>query len=381
MSRIDCFNLSGRSSCQRSGPPGLLHNLAWDICPFLQGAPQMELCDGYRFGSIGWRFVGSFSDETHSKWFQWWRIRSGNLPPHFHAALQSLLAGDVLDAEADGMSFVNFLKWSLVRGGAQMDLTPQVSQIAAMSSTFMLPFLLLAPTLQRLRVLCNLGMASPWLAAAVTAQVLMGSLFVYNAKFTTELNLFYSLGDNGVFLTMRVWCKTAHAIGACLSSFLGPLIYSEAWASPIRKSPRWLHRNSWTLNKCRVHWWKETSFIPHPRSPIPNCHPSSTPPGVACGSFPGGHGRLRHDLRRLQRLLRLPCGAGGHGQRGGRPRAASGEEARHCMGPAAISWWRARKPQETSWFGDMQMDRNGNIPLFLEDPRQQRWGNQAKKMG
>ena len=96
-----------------------------------------------------------------------------------------------------------------------------------MSST-LLPFLLLAPTLQRLRVLCNLGMASPWLAAAVTAQVLMGYLFVYNAKFTTDLNLFYSLGDNGVFLTMQVWCKTAHAIGACLSSFLGPLMYSEA---------------------------------------------------------------------------------------------------------------------------------------------------------
>eukprot|EP00435_Cladocopium_sp_Y103_P073464 s45_g43.t1 len=80
-------------------------------------------------------------------------------------------------------------------------------------------------------VLCNLGMASPWLAAAVTAQVLMGSLFVYNAKFTTDLNLFYSLGDNGVFLTMQVWCKTAHAIGACCSSFLGPLIYSEV--SPV----------------------------------------------------------------------------------------------------------------------------------------------------
>mmetsp|Transcript_33535 Transcript_33535/g.72212 ORF Transcript_33535/g.72212 Transcript_33535/m.72212 type:complete len:638 (-) Transcript_33535:80-1993(-) len=80
-------------------------------------------------------------------------------------------------------------------------------------------------------VFCNLGMASPWLAAAVTAQVLMGSLFVYNAKFTTDLNLFYSLGDNGVFLTMQVWCKTAHAIGACGSSFLGPLIYSEV--SPV----------------------------------------------------------------------------------------------------------------------------------------------------
>mmetsp|Transcript_37148 Transcript_37148/g.61162 ORF Transcript_37148/g.61162 Transcript_37148/m.61162 type:complete len:92 (+) Transcript_37148:2-277(+) len=79
-------------------------------------------------------------------------------------------------------------------------------------------------------VLCNLGMASPWLPAAVTAQVLMGSLFVYNAKFTTDLNLFYSLGDNGIFLTMQVWSKTAHAIGACLSSFCAPVIYSEVSA-------------------------------------------------------------------------------------------------------------------------------------------------------
>jgi hypothetical protein len=76
-------------------------------------------------------------------------------------------------------------------------------------------------------------MASPWLAAAVTAQVLMGSLFVYNAKFTTDLNLFYSLGDNGVLLTMQVWCKTAHNAGACFSSVLGPLIYLEAAGKPF----------------------------------------------------------------------------------------------------------------------------------------------------
>mmetsp|Transcript_41266 Transcript_41266/g.84276 ORF Transcript_41266/g.84276 Transcript_41266/m.84276 type:complete len:498 (-) Transcript_41266:53-1546(-) len=79
--------------------------------------------------------------------------------------------------------------------------------------------------------LCNLAMASPWLVAAVTAQVLMGSLFVYNAKFTTDLNLFYSLGDNGVLLTIQVWCKTAHNAGACFSSVVGPLIYSEV--SPV----------------------------------------------------------------------------------------------------------------------------------------------------
>ena len=88
-------------------------------------------------------------------------------------------------------------------------------------------------TLRPLRALCNLAMASPWLVAAVTAQVLMGSLFVYSLKFTTDLSLFYSLGDNGVLLTMQVWCKTAHNAGACFSSVLGPLIYLEAAGKPF----------------------------------------------------------------------------------------------------------------------------------------------------
>ena len=76
-------------------------------------------------------------------------------------------------------------------------------------------------------------MASPWLVAAVTAQVLMGSLFVYSLKFTTDLSLFYSLGDNGVLLTIQVWCKTAHNAGACFSSVLGPFIYLEAAGKPF----------------------------------------------------------------------------------------------------------------------------------------------------
>jgi hypothetical protein len=61
----------------------------------------------------------------------------------------------------------------------------------------------------------------------------MGSLFVYSLKFTTDLSLFYSLGDNGVLLTMQVWCKTAHNAGACFSSVLGPLIYLEAAGKPF----------------------------------------------------------------------------------------------------------------------------------------------------
>jgi len=71
-------------------------------------------------------------------------------------------------------------------------------------------------------------------------------------------------------------------------------------------------------------------------SPFFNCH-SPLPfrhliAGVACGSLPGGHGCLRYDLRGLQRLLRLPRGAAGHGKRRGTARAAQGEEAHLYVG-------------------------------------------------
>ena len=53
-------------------------------------------------------------------------------------------------------------------------------------------------------ILCNLGMTSPWLPLAVTAQVIMGTVYVYTSKLTTDLNLFYSLGDQSVFLSLQV---------------------------------------------------------------------------------------------------------------------------------------------------------------------------------
>ncbi|CAK9039582.1 Uncharacterized protein SCF082_LOCUS23167 [Durusdinium trenchii] len=72
--------------------------------------------------------------------------------------------------------------------------------------------------------LCNLGMTSPWLPLAVTAQVLMGTVYVYTCKLTSDLNLFYSLGDQSVFLSLQVYCKNMEALGGCLASFLGPLL-------------------------------------------------------------------------------------------------------------------------------------------------------------
>ncbi|CAK9014453.1 unnamed protein product [Durusdinium trenchii] len=76
-------------------------------------------------------------------------------------------------------------------------------------------------------ILFNMGMISPFLPLAVTAQVFMGTVYVYTSKFTTDLNLFYSLGDSAVFLSLQVYGKNADALGGCISSFLATWLYDE----------------------------------------------------------------------------------------------------------------------------------------------------------
>ena len=69
-------------------------------------------------------------------------------------------------------------------------------------------------------VLCNLGMAMPPLFIAVTAQVIMGTVFVYATKAATDLNLYYSMGDTEVFLTMQVYCKNVECFaGECIITY------------------------------------------------------------------------------------------------------------------------------------------------------------------
>ena len=48
----------------------------------------------------------------------------------------------------------------------------------------------------KLQVLFNLGMVSPSLPVAITAQIFMGTTFVYSCKWSTDMNLYYSLGDS-----------------------------------------------------------------------------------------------------------------------------------------------------------------------------------------
>ena len=76
-------------------------------------------------------------------------------------------------------------------------------------------------------MLCNFGMISPWLPLAIFAQVAMGTVFVYTVKMATDLNLFYSLGDSNVYLSLQVYCKNAEALGGCAASFFGPFLFDQ----------------------------------------------------------------------------------------------------------------------------------------------------------
>jgi len=53
----------------------------------------------------------------------------------------------------------------------------------------------------------------------IVAQVFMGSSYVYSSKWSTDMNLFYSLGDSSVFLTLQVYCRNAEAIGGLLRTY------------------------------------------------------------------------------------------------------------------------------------------------------------------
>ena len=74
--------------------------------------------------------------------------------------------------------------------------------------------------------LFNAGMMSPWLPLAIVAQVFMGSSYVYSSKWSTDMNLFYSLGDSNVFLTLQVYCRNAEAVGGSMAGLLGIYLFT-----------------------------------------------------------------------------------------------------------------------------------------------------------
>ncbi|CAK9083299.1 unnamed protein product [Durusdinium trenchii] len=82
-------------------------------------------------------------------------------------------------------------------------------------------------------VLLNFGMCLPWLPAAVASQIIMGTLFVFAQKASTEINLFYSLGDSQVFLILQVLSRNADCLGGMLVGYLGLALYELEPISPF----------------------------------------------------------------------------------------------------------------------------------------------------
>ncbi|CAJ1417358.1 unnamed protein product [Effrenium voratum] len=81
---------------------------------------------------------------------------------------------------------------------------------------------------------CNVGMIVPSLVVAVTAQVLMGTVFVVSIQQTQDMLVTYSLGDENVFARMSVLSKNFEAIGSAFGGCFGLLLYQEVGpASPF----------------------------------------------------------------------------------------------------------------------------------------------------
>jgi len=75
-------------------------------------------------------------------------------------------------------------------------------------------------------IVLNLCIIAPVLPVAVTAQVLMSSCFVYLQKNNMEMNLFYSLGEQQLFLTMQFMAKNFQAAGGLLAGLGAAALYS-----------------------------------------------------------------------------------------------------------------------------------------------------------
>eukprot|EP00434_Breviolum_minutum_P015780 symbB.v1.2.013902.t2/scaffold969.1/size148062/12 len=72
----------------------------------------------------------------------------------------------------------------------------------------------------------NACLISPWLPVAIVAQVFMGTSYVYSCKWSTDMSLFYSLGDSKVFLAIQVLCRNADALGGGLGSIFGTWLFT-----------------------------------------------------------------------------------------------------------------------------------------------------------
>lgn len=81
---------------------------------------------------------------------------------------------------------------------------------------------------------CNFLILSASLPVAMCAQIMMGTVYVYCSKVVGDLNIFYSLGDSGVFITLQIYARSADAVGATVSGIVSSYLYgSVAPESPF----------------------------------------------------------------------------------------------------------------------------------------------------
>lgn len=82
-------------------------------------------------------------------------------------------------------------------------------------------------------ILFNLGLTIPSLPVAIVAQIFMGTTYVYCSKWTTDMNLFYSLGDSKVFMSLQVYCRNADALGGSVAGLLGTALFTVDPVAPF----------------------------------------------------------------------------------------------------------------------------------------------------
>ena len=56
---------------------------------------------------------------------------------------------------------------------------------------------------------------------------------VYTSKWACDMNLFYSLGDSNVFLTLQTYYRSADALGGCLAGIAGTYLFTLDPAAPF----------------------------------------------------------------------------------------------------------------------------------------------------
>lgn len=114
---------------------------------------------------------------------------------------------------------------------------------------------------------------SPVLPWVLASQILMATTFVYSSKWSSDMNLFYALGDPGVFLR-KVMCRNAEAVGGALGGVPGFAPWIPCFLSPARQG--WAPR-SWCTHWASAALWAYFRMISSlQRQSVPGAGESET---------------------------------------------------------------------------------------------------------